>query len=68
MAPTVERPDPPYLQIVDHLRRQIRSGHFRDGDPMPSSRQLAAEWQVSLSTAARALILGRWSSHEYGID
>lgn len=55
MAPTVDRPEPPYLQIVDHLRQQIRSGQLRDGDLVPSVRQLARDWQVSPPTAQKAL-------------
>jgi DNA-binding GntR family transcriptional regulator len=53
--PGVSRPDPPYLQIVEHLRRQIRSGQLRDGDIVPSIRQLARDWQVSPPTAQKAL-------------
>jgi DNA-binding GntR family transcriptional regulator len=55
MAPTVDRPEPPYLQIAGHLRRQIRSGQLRDGDLVPSVRQLAREWHVSPPTAEKAL-------------
>lgn len=55
MSPTVQRPDPPYLQIVEHIRQQIRSGQLRDGDIVPSTRQLARDWQVSAPTAAKAL-------------
>jgi DNA-binding GntR family transcriptional regulator len=55
MAPTVERPEPPYMQIVEHIRRQIRSGQLRDGDLVPSVRQLARDWHVSPPTAQKAL-------------
>jgi DNA-binding GntR family transcriptional regulator len=53
--PTVQRPEPPYMQIVEHIRRQIRSGELSDGDLVPSTRQLARDWQVSPPTAAKAL-------------
>lgn len=53
--PTVQRPEPPYMQIVEHIRRQIRSGKLHDGDLVPSTRQLARDWQVSPPTAAKAL-------------
>jgi DNA-binding GntR family transcriptional regulator len=55
MSPTVHRPEPPYLQIVEHIRRQIRSGELSDGDLVPSTRKLARDWRVSPPTAAKAL-------------
>ena len=57
MSPTVDRPEPPYLQIVKRIREQIRSGELRDGDMVPSTRKLAAEWNVSGPTAAKALTM-----------
>ncbi len=65
--PTVERPDPPYVQIVEHLRRQIRSGQLRDGDLVPSTRQLARDWQVSAPTAAKALTALRSEGYVRGV-
>ena len=55
MSPTVQRPEPPYQQIVENIRRRIRSGELHDGDLVPSTRQLARDWQVSPPTAAKAL-------------
>jgi DNA-binding GntR family transcriptional regulator len=55
MSPTVQRPEPPYLQIVEDIRRRIRSGELSDGDLVPSTRQLARDWRVSPPTAAKAL-------------
>jgi DNA-binding GntR family transcriptional regulator len=55
MSPTVQRPEPPYLQIVESIRQRIRSGDLHDGDMVPSTRQLARDWQVSPPTAAKAL-------------
>jgi DNA-binding GntR family transcriptional regulator len=57
MSPTVDRPEPPYLQIVKRIRGQVRSGELRDGDMVPSTRKLAAEWNVSWPTAAKALTM-----------
>ena len=57
MSPTVDRPEPPYLQIVKRISEQIRSGELRDGDTVPSTRKLAAEWNVSWPTAAKALTM-----------
>ena len=57
MSPTVDRPEPPYLQIVKRISEQIRSGELRDGDMVPSTRKLAAGWNVSWPTAAKALTM-----------
>jgi DNA-binding GntR family transcriptional regulator len=53
MPPKLERNDPPYLQIAEHLRGQIKSGALAEGQPIPSARQIASEWGVALATATR---------------
>ncbi|WP_028935340.1 GntR family transcriptional regulator [Pseudonocardia spinosispora] len=53
--PSIERAEPPYLQVVRHIREEIRSGRLTEGDVVPSARQIAAEWNVALATAAKAL-------------
>jgi GntR family transcriptional regulator len=45
--------DAPYVQIVEHYRREIREGRLRDGDMLPSGREIAREFGVSLATAAK---------------
>ncbi|MEU0566424.1 TetR/AcrR family transcriptional regulator C-terminal domain-containing protein [Nonomuraea sp. NPDC005983] len=51
---------PPYARIVDDIRRRIADGEFRAGDRIPSTRQLARDWNVALATAAKALtVLGQ---------
>jgi DNA-binding transcriptional regulator YhcF (GntR family) len=45
----------PYQRISDALQRQILSGELAAGDRLPSTRALAAEWQVAPGTAAKAL-------------
>jgi DNA-binding GntR family transcriptional regulator len=45
--------DAPYVQIVEHYRREIREGRLKDGDMLPSGREIAAEFGVSLATAAK---------------
>ena len=44
MSPNVARQEPPYLQIAEDIRRQIRTGELHDGDLVPSTRQLARDW------------------------
>lgn len=46
---------PPYLRIVDNYRTRILSGELKDGDALPSTRQLVAEWGVAHATAAKVL-------------
>jgi GntR family transcriptional regulator len=43
----------PYVQIIEHYRQQIRDGRLQDGDMLPSGREIAAEFGVSLATAAK---------------
>jgi len=45
---------PLYHQIFKHLRRQILLGEVKDGDVMPSRRELAKQTGVSLNTAQKA--------------
>lgn len=44
-----------YLQIKQHLLRNIESGHWPEYSPVPSENMLAAEFNVSRMTARRAL-------------
>jgi DNA-binding GntR family transcriptional regulator len=55
VAPTVRRPDPPYLQVVAAIREQIASGELQEGERVPSARELTREWRISLGTASKAL-------------
>lgn len=55
MAPSLVRPDPPFLQIAAHIRTQILSGELREGDKVPSSRQITQQWGVAIATASKAL-------------
>jgi DNA-binding GntR family transcriptional regulator len=67
MAPNVRKSDPPYMQIAEDIRRQVRSGQLRDGDLVPSTRQLAREWGVSVPTAAKALTTLRAEGYVRGV-
>lgn len=55
MAPMVEHPTPPYLQIAEEIRKRIKSGELKDGDMVPSVRRLAEDSGVSRPTAAKAI-------------
>lgn len=53
--PEIERPDPPYMQVVAAIRQQIASGALKPGDHVPSARQITRDWQVSIATATKVL-------------
>ena len=55
MAPRVERPDPPYLQIVKHYRQMIKDGELVEGARLPSGRELAEGWGVANTTVFKAM-------------
>lgn len=44
-----------YLQIADSIIAAIKSGKLKAGDPLPGSRQLAAQLQLNRNTIVRAL-------------
>ncbi|MEV0349367.1 TetR/AcrR family transcriptional regulator C-terminal domain-containing protein [Nonomuraea sp. NPDC050680] len=46
---------PPYVRIVEDIKRRIADGELRVGERVPSTRQLARDWDVALATAAKAL-------------
>ncbi len=46
---------PVYLQLALQIRQAIASGLMRAGDPLPSTRRLAAELGINPNTVARAL-------------
>jgi DNA-binding GntR family transcriptional regulator len=45
--------DAPYVQIIEHYRREIAAGRLADGDKLPSGREIAAQFGVSIATAAK---------------
>ena len=45
---------PIYTQIADNFRGQIRAGVLRDGDKLPSVRELAGELAINPNTIQRA--------------
>ncbi len=48
-----------YAQIAARLRRQILSGHFKPGLPLPSERTLGEEYGVARETVRKALAVLR---------
>ncbi len=55
MSPHIDRPVPPYLQILRAIRAQIAEGALRPGEAVPSERKIVADWGVSRATATKVL-------------
>ena len=53
--PTLDRPEPPYLQIAGRIREDILSGRLQEGDAVPSAREIARTWAVAMATATKVL-------------
>lgn len=49
------RADPLHVQVARNIRNQIEAGVLRDGDVLPSTRELASEWGVSVFTITEAM-------------
>ena len=45
---------PIYAQIVEQFKRQIQAGVLREGDKLPSVRELASELAINPNTIQRA--------------
>jgi GntR family transcriptional regulator len=46
--------DPIYLQIVNQIKSMILSGELKEGEGLPSMRNLAMQLRISLITTKRA--------------
>jgi DNA-binding GntR family transcriptional regulator len=55
VSPEIERPEPPYMQVVRHIREQIQDGRLPEGSTIPSARQITKDWGISLATATKVL-------------
>jgi GntR family transcriptional regulator len=53
--PRAQRVDPPYVQVMNHYRRQILDGQLHEGDRLPPVDEIGKEWGISRATAARAI-------------
>ncbi|GAA4975119.1 DNA-binding transcriptional regulator YhcF (GntR family) [Nonomuraea thailandensis] len=47
----------PHARIAADIKQRIADGRLRPGERVPSTRQLARDWNVALATAAKALTL-----------
>lgn len=46
--------DPVYVQVVQHFKEKIVSGHYTPGQEIPSRRELAGKLKINPNTAQRA--------------
>lgn len=51
----IDRAEPHWPQVAAEIRRRIADGTYPAGERLPGSVALAAEFDVSQSTASRAL-------------
>ena len=51
----LDRPVPLYMQVVRQLRAQIAAGDRRDGDRLPSQREMMKRWGISMQTASKVI-------------
>ena len=49
MSWNLSKERPIYIQLVEQIKLQILSGHYRPGERFPSVRELATEAAVNLS-------------------
>lgn len=45
----------PSARITDEIRQQIRTGELREGEPVPSTREITRRWGVAMATASKVL-------------
>ncbi len=50
-------PQPVYVSLIESLRESIKQGQLQPGDPLPSERDLCEQFQVSRSSARKALAI-----------
>lgn len=50
-------PEPIYLQIAEHLRREVLSGALGPGEQVMSTTQFATSYRINPATAAKAFAI-----------
>ena len=55
MSWNLSKERPIYIQLVEQIKLQILSGHYRPGERFPSVRELATEAAVNPNTMQKAL-------------
>ena len=52
-------PVPPYQQVADILRAEIKSGKYRKGMRIPTESELVERFEIARSTARRSIAVLR---------
>ncbi len=55
--PPLSRGESLHQQVARNIRNDIEAGVLRDGDVLPSTRELAERWDVSVFTISEAMRL-----------
>lgn len=53
--PQIKPTDPPYVQVMAYYRARILDGTLTEGERLPPISEIAEDWDVSYSTAGRAI-------------
>lgn len=53
--PRLSRAEALHIQVARHIRNDIEAGVLRDGETLSSTRELAAQWDVSVFTITEAM-------------
>lgn len=61
--PKIEQSKPAYVQIAEHFSGLIRRGELMPGDPIPTLRKIAQEWNTSQVTVSKAVNLLQDEGH-----
>lgn len=54
-VPDYADPRPPYVQIAEDLRNQIKAGRYQPGERLPSNLALTEQYRSAAETVRRAL-------------
>lgn len=68
MIASANDPRPPYLQVADVLRQEIRAGKYAPGDRLPSYRELEERFSIANMTARSALRVLREARYIYTVQ
>lgn len=55
VEPRLSRPEALHQQVARNIRNSIESGELRDGEVLATTRELAAQWGVSVFTITEAM-------------
>ena len=51
----MERPEPLFIQLKDHILREIKNGSYRKGEKIPTEAELTKKYSTSITTVRKAI-------------